>query len=86
MNITQLIHDIIQHGYGVVFDDDFEGMLQVTFTDPNGKYVRHTHVGFPGATMAHLNSELEKFLALIVYKLETDGELEADSLAEKINA
>jgi len=64
MKITELLHKITQLGYAVSFNEDFEGMLRLDYTEeiePN--FYEHEHIGHPDATMEQLNEAVIKSLA-----------------------
>jgi hypothetical protein len=81
--ITKLLHDITQEGYEVQFNDDFEGMLTVTYYQPycgrDGQSMcLYQHVSFPGSTMdqldARLIESLDKFLIKVRNERAARGE------------
>jgi hypothetical protein len=85
LSLISLIHDITQAGYRLVFDDDFEGMIQVTYmTESGDEYLRHSHLGFPGSKREHLAKSLIKDLQSFLEEIKK-GEPKRDGIAESVN-
>lgn len=88
MKVTELLHTITQRGYQVSFQDDFEGMLTVTYQEsytPGKKdpYIRHEHVSYPGGSMKELEKALVRSLGLFVEEIKNGDKPKKDGLASK---
>ena len=82
--MIKLIHDITQLGYKVIFQDDFEGMIEVTYQDSEDSYIRHEHLSYPGGSIDKLAAALEKSLTLFLDEIKK-GKPKKDNLADFIN-
>jgi hypothetical protein len=64
--MIDLLHKITQLGFIVSFNEDFEGMIRVDFTEeypnPTDPFYHHEHLGFPDATMEQLDKAVIKSL------------------------
>lgn len=81
------VHEITQRGYEVRFNSDFEGMITITYTketasDKDG-YIRHEHVGYPGATLKELDKAVARSLDQFLLETENGNKPKKDGLASK---
>lgn len=86
--VVKYLHDITQAGYEVIFNDDFEGMLTLTYLEPytgpdkSKSYIRHEHVSYPGSTDKELEAAVEKSLARFYEEIKDGGKPKKDGLAD----
>ena len=82
--VTELIHEITQHGYDVMFSADFDGMVTVTYSQPtrtHRDYIRHEHLSYPGGSMEELNKKVIQSLGHFLEEAKA-GKPQKDGLAK----
>lgn len=83
--MIKLIHDITQKLYTIKFTDDFQGMIEITYLDYEGKYIRHEHISYPDSSMKELEKAVIELLTFFYNEIKDGGKPKKDALAEGEN-